>query len=132
MILEYLLPIQSKILYFIKEFVLLISYGATAFYFIFQAGALLFEYTFYRYLLYSSLSLTGLTLVSIFGYFVSHLIIFNKTLPCNDPFWMIIRTMGLGLSIISLIISMKINAKLNSISEKLHQGEIKFRMFYLW
>ena len=132
MILEYLVPMHSKILYFLKEFILLISYGATAFYFIFQAGSLLFEYTFYRYLLFSSLFLTAITLVSIFGYFVSYLMVFEIALPCNDPFWIIMRIVGLGLSIISVIISMWINCKVNSIAEKLHIGEIKFRMCYLW
>jgi hypothetical protein len=132
MILEYLVPKHSKILYFLKEFILLISYCATAYYFIFQAGTLLFEYTFYRYILYSSLFLTAISLVTIFVYFIANLLVFGESLPCNSIYWVIMRIIGLCLSILSIIISMWIHWKLIKISQKLHLGELKSRMFYLW
>jgi len=132
MILEYLLPFDSQILFFLKEFTLVISYCATAYYFIFQAGFILFEYTLYRYVLYGSLTLTAFSLVSLIIYYCATLLFANDPMPCNAPSWMIMRTLGLALSILCVLISLWIQIKVSKLSEKLNLAQLKNRITYLW
>ena len=132
MILQYFIPYYSGILYFIKEYILLLSYCATAYYFIFQASHLLFDSRFFRYLLNGSLILTGIGLSGIVLYFVAALVTDTNPMPCDSVTWVVMRVIGLTLSVLSLAISAWIQSKVNSIARHLDQHEMKDRVFYLW
>lgn len=132
MVLVYFLPFYSQIFFFIKEFSLLLTYSAVAYYFIFQAGFLLFEYTIYRYTLYGSLFLTALSLVILVLYFITTFFLFGESIPCDSPSWIIMRSLGLALSLLCITVSLWIHFKLSKLSKNLNLTQIKSRLNYLW
>lgn len=132
MVLVYFLPIYSQIFFFIKEFSLLLTYCAAAYYFIFEAGFLLFEYTIYRYTLYGSLFLSAFSLIILILYFLTTFLLLGQSIPCDSPSWIIMRSLGLALSLLCIIVSSWIHFKLSKISKNLNLTQMKTRLNYLW
>ena len=132
MIIEYFVTIDSKIFYFIKEYVLLITFCVTAYYFIFQAEFILEQYKLLRYLVYSSIFVSLLFFVIITLYFLFELALEDFGVPCNTFLWIMMRSLGLMMCILFIIMGTLIRKKINSIRGLLNEPELKTRMFYLW
>lgn len=132
MTLQYFIPYYSTVLFFIKEYILLLSYCATAYYFIFQASFLLIGSKVFKWLLNGSLIFNGISLGAILINFILELVAHMKPMPCDSMAWVIMRIVGLTLSLLSMAISAWIQLKINSIGHLLDKYELKDRIFYLW
>ena len=132
MIIQYFVTTKSRLLYFIKEYFLLITYTITSYYFIFQAFFLLQESKLLKLVVWFSGIASVLTFTVVAIMFGFNLIMQKYSIPCNHDIYIIMRSLGLMMSTIFCFTGILISRKLKLISRELNQEEVRFRIIYLW
>ena len=132
MSLEYFLDYDSKLLYFIKEYLLLISYTVTSYYFIFQAYYMLIQSKSLQALVYFSLFVSILAFIIITIIFLFNLIVGFYGIPCNNYLWIIMRSLGMMMSCLFMFVGILISKKIKKIRKELNEAELKSRLLFLW
>ena len=132
MILEYFIDYDSTLFYFIKEYLLLLSYSTASYYFIFQAYFLLTQSNSLKILVFSSAVISVSAFVTITIIFGFNLIVGFLEIPCDNYLWIIMRSLGLMMSTLFVFMGIMINKKINSIRSELNQTEVKSRLLFLW
>ena len=129
----FLIGFMGPLLYFIKEFLLLLASSYTSYFFIFQAYGLLSNNKLVTYSLRCTIAAVAAILLIILLY---PLIIFllerNSDLECGKIIWMVMRGLGVFLSLVFVFLGVLINKKQEVMMMELNVQETKVRKLYLW
>jgi hypothetical protein len=136
MIVEYFIPVHSTIIFFVKECVLLFTYCVTAYYFIFQAEFILAQNWYLRYLVFFSILVSIACFVTIIMFFIFELALSDPqnhtAVTCDAFLWILMRSLGMMMTILFIVMGKLISNKLYGLSEMLNRKELRTRLIYLW
>ena len=131
MILTYFLEFWSEVTYFLKDLFILALNCLTSYYFIFQANAILENYSCLKFTVMVSVWVLLGSFASILVLFVFRMVAFNS-ISCDNIIWVVMRTLAIFMSILFLVIGFLVHSKLMTFKQYLNAEETRSRLFILW